>query len=694
MRESQNKKKEKNKLNLSTTFQVPYTLNQIKEDFSLNTVKKIQATKEEVFAKAVELHSAGKILEAAIYYKDLIDQGHLNIGVLSNYGIILKNLGKLKEAEFYLKKAIKINPNIASIYLNLGAVLKDLGKSKEAEKVTRKCIEINPKNAIAYMNLGNILNSLDKQKEALSCYLKAIRISPHESLILETIPIFLRDSNPSQLNGYEIVKILEILLGKENVYHNDLFKVFNALFKDKLIIKKDDLGRVILDKEFINNKILVKGLKMILLRNLKWEQFLTRLRKYFCTKIAAQNESLNINEKNFIIALAEQCFLNEYVFTQSKEEKESIEKIELSLYKESINSVKISLLACYKPLYKLINIIPFIKTYSSDNTNFNKLLKLVLSEPLQERKLSTEIKKLGLIKDKTSIEVKNQYEESPYPRWKNCNTKVNNKISAIEKINNQIKPNYIKPKLFNSTKKVDVLVAGCGTGEHLFHILDYSNAHFTGIDLSSSSLSYAKRKINELKINNIDLVQMDILEVNLLKKEFDIIECSGVLHHMCKPVEGLKALLGILRKNGLLKIGLYSELARQDIIKTKEYIIRNNIKSNLNDIRKFREEIISGKYPEIQSIIRWPDFYSTSEFRDLCFHAKEHRLTINQIEEILDSHKLKFLGFSLPETIKSLYKKSFPNDQTQTNLQNWSIFEEKYPQTFSSMYQFWVTRTT
>ena len=40
---------------------------------------------------------------------------------------------------------------------------------------------------------------------------------------------------------------------------------------------------------------------------------------------------------------------------------------------------------------------------------------------------------------------------------------------------------------------------------------------------------------------------MDILEVGLLKEQFDIIESTGVLHHMEDPLKGLKELLDIGR---------------------------------------------------------------------------------------------------------------------------------------------------
>ena len=64
------------------------------------------------------------------------------------------------------------------------------------------------------------------------------------------------------------------------------------------------------------------------------------------------------------------------------------------------------------------------------------------------------------------------------------------------------------------------------------------------------------------------------ITIEQLKKEFDIIECSGVLHHMYKPVEGLKALLGILRKNGLpINVVNFNEIngGSAEVIVTKKY---------------------------------------------------------------------------------------------------------------------------
>ena len=58
-------------------------------------------------------------------------------------------------------------------------------------------------------------------------------------------------------------------------------------------------------------------------------------------------------------------------------------------------------------------------------------------------------------------------------------------------------------------------------------------------------------------------MQADILKLEKLDRRFDIVESAGVLHHMDQPMKGWKVLVDCLNEGGLMKIGLYSELARQ-----------------------------------------------------------------------------------------------------------------------------------
>ena len=59
-------------------------------------------------------------------------------------------------------------------------------------------------------------------------------------------------------------------------------------------------------------------------------------------------------------------------------------------------------------------------------------------------------------------------------------------------------------------------------------------------------------------MNNIQLRQIDILDLDQLQDAYDVIECSGVLHHMQDPAKGLASLNRKLKPGGYIKIGLYS----------------------------------------------------------------------------------------------------------------------------------------
>ena len=112
------------------------------------------------------------------------------------------------------------------------------------------------------------------------------------------------------------------------------------------------------------------------------------------------------------------------------------------------------------------------------------------------------------------------------------------------------------------------MIAGCGTGSHLANTIYYLNANITAVDLSLSSLAYAKRKIEDIGYKNINYLNGDILSLKNLNNKFDIVECIGVLHHMERPLDGLKVLLELLKPDGVLKLGLYSELARKGCYKS------------------------------------------------------------------------------------------------------------------------------
>ena len=136
---------------------------------------------------------------------------------------------------------------------------------------------------------------------------------------------------------------------------------------------------------------------------------------------------------------------------------------------------------------------------------------------------------------------------------------LNLESAPIKKVTDELQLKLNNGKI-NETKNPDILIAGCGTGQHAITTAAmFKSSKVLAIDLSLSSLAYAKRKTEELDIENIEYIQADILDLGKLNKQFDIIESGGVLHHMDNPMKGWRVLTGCLKKGGLMLVGLYSE---------------------------------------------------------------------------------------------------------------------------------------
>src|SRR5216684_4458265 len=98
-----------------------------------------------------------------------------------------------------------------------------------------------------------------------------------------------------------------------------------------------------------------------------------------------------------------------------------------------------------------------------------------------------------------------------------------------------------------------VLVAGCGTGRHPIEVArQYRDARVLAVDLSLSSLCYAKRKTPAALAQRIAYAQADILKLGSIDRTFDLIEVSGVLHHLADPIAGWRVLLALLRSGGFM----------------------------------------------------------------------------------------------------------------------------------------------
>ena len=94
---------------------------------------------------------------------------------------------------------------------------------------TRCAIKLNPESPMAYSNLGNISKDLGNHSEALDSYLEVINYDPEFYAIYTSISHFLNEVDVSLLDKIKLKNILNVLLDRNDLRHQDLFKAFKFI---------------------------------------------------------------------------------------------------------------------------------------------------------------------------------------------------------------------------------------------------------------------------------------------------------------------------------------------------------------------------------------------------------------------------------------------------------------------------------
>jgi len=294
------------------------------------------------------------------------------------------------------------------------------------------------------------------------------------------------------------------------------------------------------------------------------------------------------------------------------------------------------------------------------------------------------------IDNKMSKEIKQQYEENPFPRW----LKLRYQRNPVPYIycNKSLQTGFDAPA-YMAGSELKILVAGCGTGLQAISLAKSClNASIVAFDLSRASLAYAQRMAEQYAVENIHFMHGDILNLSALPQQFHIIECSGVLMYLEDPQQGLALLRQRLVPGGLLRLGLYSELARQRITQVRDSAAGIRRDPSVESLRQFRRKVfLTTEFaaPLRKELLGIVDFYTASGCRDLLFSWQEQRFSIADIKCLLANCQLQFIGFQLnnPQVEKD-YLQMFPADKALNNLDYWQVFEQRYPDTFRTMYNF------
>ncbi len=682
----------------------------------------------QLFEDAQDLHQAGRLADAKARYERIlaadprhgptlhmvglmayqVGQHDLAVDLLtraaprdpgsaalhSNLGLALRAVGRIEDAAASFRRALALKPDVAETHSNLGNALLEQGKVDAAAAAFARAVALNPNLAAAQANLGDALWAQGKLEEAEACHLKALALNPGDADTFKSLALLALGRGDA---ATAMQRLREAVLRDDSPRSHRIFAdIVQGLTWDE----DDDAIRALLTRAIaeawsrpaifagtahglirtrlaaggrIQDDLLLRALlRAVPNSDVELERKLTAARRALLLAGGAADD--------FAVALAQQCFINEYVWGIAADEAAQIAHLKA---KPSPSAAELVALACYLPLGSL--------TAAQLADAPAALLTQQRDEPAEERALAEAMPVLTPIDDAVSQAVRAMYEENPYPRWARLQEPIT-PVRLGQFLGSRFPFAAIAQKVV--PEKPDVLVAGCGTGQYALELArEFAVGDVLAVDLSRASLGHAARKAREAGVTSVAFGQADILQIGTLGRSFGVIECSGVLHHMADPFAGWRALLGCLKPGGIMLAAFYSATARTAIARTRDWIKQAGFAATPDGIRAVRAQLMQNDAAgALRNILTSPDFCTTSACRDLLFHVQEHNLELEEIAAFLDANGLTFIGMEVSETTRSAYRARFPDDPGGGSLANWSHFERENPDTFAAMYQFWVQK--
>jgi tetratricopeptide (TPR) repeat protein/2-polyprenyl-3-methyl-5-hydroxy-6-metoxy-1,4-benzoquinol methylase len=686
-----------------------------------------------VLAEKGDLHRAKVGYERALSLKADYAEAH------SNLAITLMAQGRSDEALGHHRHAVALNPNLIQAQVSFGNALMTQGRLDDAVATYRQAIARKPDFAEAHCNLASIRMSQGRADEALESYLQALAIDPELAVALinvaklllnrgdlvqafefvkravqraqshETEELFARcvrnfeATAPSEEHRALVMRALVEGWGRPKEFARFALSLIKLNPEIATCVRKaraanpgrlaaHDLINAAALAAIAGDQLLRCVMESTRIQDIDIELVLTAARSLLLD--LATNPSVQTVDEHvlaFYCSLARQCFINEYLFVNTDEKSQRLQALRDSVGTaiesgQAPSALHLVAVAAFGPLEAVPGAERLLQRSWPEPVA--ALLVQQVREPQAERQYRSSMPRLTAIRDRISVTVKDQYEQNPYPRW--IKPAPTGALMTVDTYLRRFAPTYHHPKNANYCA---ILFAGCGTGQEVIECAQkFSDVRILAVDLSLASLGYAQRKAHERGVTGIEFAQADILELGSIGRNFDVIESNGVLHHMAEPTRGWRVLLSLLRPGGIMHIGLYSALARQDIVSARTFITKGGYRPTFDDIRRCREAMMAAEDgTPLKNLTKIGDFFSLSECRDLLFHVQEHQLSLPEVKRFLQEEGLQFLGFDVDDTVIGKYRTRFPGADV-TDLDHWHIFETENPNTFASMYQFYVQK--
>ena len=235
------------------------------------------------------------------------------------------------------------------------------------------------------------------------------------------------------------------------------------------------------------------------------------------------------------------------------------------------------------------------------------------------------------IKGSTTLESSKFYSEAPFPNYQG----YENAHILHKTVSENVFLNDLKNHLGFGKKFIEV---GSGTCQLSLAFAVGTNNLLVAMDPTKESLKLGKDFAEKNNIDNVIFLNSDIFDDVVQDDFFDVVWCSGVLHHTKDSKRGFEIISKWVKEDGLIIIGVYNKIGR----------LRTNFRQLVYKIlnkNNFSKKLISILDPYLRNNLS--EEKRQAWFRDQYDHPLERKHSIDEVIDWFEDNRVSFLG-SIP----------------------------------------------
>jgi Flp pilus assembly protein TadD len=331
-----------------------------------------------MLAQAGDAATAERELEAAI----ALEPG--NVTSHNYLGVVRQQLGRLEDAAAAYQAGLALAPDDPVIASNYGNCLLAKGEIEAAIELLRRSVGREPRNPVAQNNLGSALSAAGDVRGAIDAFRRAVEVEPRYAPGWYNLGLALRGSGDDGGSLEALRRAVEAgpdfapawqafadafamsrFLAWDPQAAQDLTRVLLHPAIDPGPLAEAAASLLMLDPAFapafrapdapgttvqaLAHPMLLALVENALVPDPAFEAFLRALRRRALADWCSGALSATAQSIDLACALAQQCFLNEYVWPESAAEATEVSRL-ADAVRAAPGALELALLAAYRPL--------------------------------------------------------------------------------------------------------------------------------------------------------------------------------------------------------------------------------------------------------------------------------------------------------------------------------------------------------